>query len=111
MENNNALPGLCGVNILDQHKFLGLSFGGLCVLCWSYYNVLCDLVMYHFDNWTILLGAVIVNLLFVSPILKFTYKDLNVRGPKQWASVFCFGFFDVLLILLMSFAFQHAPIG
>jgi len=100
-----------GAKILEQHKFLALLFGGLCVLCWSYYNVLCDLVVFHFDNYFILFGAIIVNTVCVSPILKFTYRDLNVHGPKQWASVICFGFFDVLLILLMSYAFQHAPIG
>lgn len=99
------------MKILEQHKFLSLTFGGLCVLCWSYYNVLCDLVAHHFDNYFILLGAVITNTVFVTPILKFTYKDLNIKGGKQWASILCFGFFDVMLILLMSFAFQHAPIG
>ena len=103
--------GGCAGKLFEQHKLLSLTFGALCVLCWSYYNVLCDLVKPHFDNYFILFAAIVVNTFCVSPILKFTYKDLNIHGPKQWASVICFGFFDVLLILLMSYAFQHAPIG
>lgn len=105
------MAGEIGAKILEQHKLLSLTFGALSVLCWSYYNVMCDLVVAHFDNYFILFNCILVNAIFVTPILKFTYKDLNVQGAKQWASVCCFGVFDVLLILLMSYAFQHAPIG
>lgn len=105
------MAGGMTATVFEQHKLLSLTFGALSVLCWSYYNVMCDLVVSHFDNYFILFNCVLVNAIFVSPILKWTYKDLNVRGVKQWASVCCFGVFDVLLILLMSYAFQHAPIG
>ena len=97
-------------DVFAYHRFWSIFLGILNVVCWSYYNVLVDLTKV-FNNGVILLACVCFNLFAVTPLLYFTWGKLNVKGRLQTLWCLCFGLFDVFLILLMSYAFQHAPIG
>ena len=97
-------------DVFAYHRFWSIFLGILNVVCWSYYNVLVDLTKV-FNNGVILLACVCFNLFAVTPLLYFTWSKLNIKGRLQSLWCACFGLFDVFLILLMSYAFQHAPIG
>jgi len=97
-------------DVFAYHRFWSIFLGILNVVCWSYYNVLVDLTKV-FNNGVILLACVCFNLFAVTPLLYFTWRKLNIKGRLQSLWCACFGLFDVFLILLMSYAFQHAPIG
>lgn len=97
-------------DVFAFHRFWSVFLGALLVLSWSYYNVLCSLTKV-FNNAFVLLACIVVNSFVVPPLLCFTWKSVHLRSWREWTSILCFGTFDALLIALMSFAFQHIPIG